>query len=377
MGKHYMNMPVCVFPWFNMVLGWNKFGVCCNSYTQDFGNIADLSPHAAIKNEVFNYENYIHMRKALLNGDLPDPCITCTNKYSVGSFGQLQKQIGDIMLQIEDPQQLRRAFVNYNNAVSSVLRGDSVADYMPVYAVVTCGSACNIRCKFCYNCNMDYHPEPADILKIIDQIHETLVYCQLTGGEPLITKAGRALLEKFAEGKYKFAVRLGTNAQFVDFDLLKPVNLADVQISADGATKAVYEKVRVGGDFDDLIRNIKKFVELKKEKPHLKISTNYTVTSDNYMDIPEACKLYEDLGTFTMFSLVMREKDDPQNIRERPDLYEPLLKKLDEALAVAVNPITKDKLTAIKNTILNQMDSGPSQLADDGKASEQAVRLRN
>lgn len=377
MGKHYMNMPVCVFPWFNMVLGWNKFGVCCNSYTQDFGNIADLSPHAAIKNEVFNYENYIHMRKALLNGDLPDPCITCTNKYSVGSFGQLQKQIGDIMLQIEDPQQLRRAFVNYNNAVSSVLRGDSVVDYMPVYAVVTCGSACNIRCKFCYNCNMDYHPEPADILKIIDQIHETLVYCQLTGGEPLITKAGRALLEKFAEGKYKFAVRLGTNAQFVDFDLLKPVNLADVQISADGATKAVYEKVRVGGDFDDLIRNIKKFVELKKEKPHLKISTNYTVTSDNYMDIPEACKLYEDLGTFTMFSLVMREKDDPQNIRERPDLYEPLLKKLDEALAVAVNPITKDKLTAIKNTILNQMDSGPSQLADDGKASEQAVRLRN
>lgn len=377
MDKQYMNMPVCVFPWFDMVLGWNKFGVCCNSYTQDFGNIADLSPHAAIKNEVFNYENYIHMRKALLNGDLPDPCITCTNKYSVGSFGQLQKQIGDIMLQIEDPQQLRRAFVNYNNAVSSVLRGDSVADYMPVYAVVTCGSACNIRCKFCYNCNMDYHPEPADILKIIDQIHKTLVYCQLTGGEPLITKAGRALLEKFAEGKYKFAVRLGTNAQFVDFDLLKPVNLADVQISADGATKAVYEKVRVGGDFDDLIRNIKKFVELKKEKPHLKISTNYTVTSDNYMDIPEACKLYEDLGTFTMFSLVMREKDDPQNIQERPDLYEPLLKKLDEALAVAVNPITKDKLTAIKNTILNKMDSGPSQLADDGKASEQAVRLRN
>jgi len=274
---------------------------------------------------------------------------------NAGAIHQHNAWILDMLTQIENAEQRYNATQNYNQSIVSIMNNETVVTHNPVFAIVTCGSACNIKCKFCYNCLMDYNPDPVDILKILDNIHKTLVFCQLTGGEPLITKAGRALLKRFAEGVYKFAVRLGTNAQFVDFDLLRPVNLADVQISTDAATKKVYEAVRIGGNFDDLISNIKKFVDLKKEKPFLKISTNFTVTSDNYMDIPEACKLYEDLGTFTMFSLVMREKDDPQNIKERPDLYESLLKKLDEGMAVAVNPITKDKLIVIKNTILSKM----------------------
>jgi organic radical activating enzyme len=327
----------------------------------DFGNILETPADFDVK-ELFNHESFTYLRQNLFDGVLPEPCTTCSQKYSVGSLAQLQQQITEILMQIEDRPQFLRSFHNYNLAAASIMRGDLRVEHMPVFAVVTCGSACNIRCKFCYNHSMNYHPEPADILKIVDQIHETLVYCQLTGGEPLITKAGRALLQQFAEKKYKFAVRLGTNAQWTDFDLLRSVNLADVQISTDAATKTVYEQVRVGGDFDDLIRNIKKFVALKKEKPLLKISTNYTITSDNYMDIPEACKLYEDLGTFTMFGLVMREKNDPQNIKERPDLYEPFLKKLDEAIAVSASPVTKDKLFIIRNTILKKMQETASPL---------------
>lgn len=355
MGKDLMNVPVCILPWIHSGMGWNTFNVCCNSCAFDFGNIKETLPDIEIKNLVFNHKNQIYMREKLLAGELPEPCQTCSGKYHIGSLPQQQTQISDMLMQIEDKQQQYRASQNWNLAVASVFRGDIVVEHMPVRAIVTCGSACNIKCKFCYNCHMDYHPEPGDLLKVIDEIHETLVFCQLTGGEPLITKAGRALLARFGEGKYKFAVRLGTNAQWTDFDLLKPVNLADVQISTDAATKEVYEIVRVGGDFDNLICNIKKFVELKKEKPLMKITIAYVITSDNYMDIPEACKLYEDLGTFVLFGLVMREKDDPQNIKERPDLYEPLLKKLDEALSVAINPMTKDHLTTIKNTIRDKM----------------------
>ena len=353
--KNLSQVPVCVWPWFHFGLGWNTFGACCNSFKLDFGNIKEMSSNVDIINDIFNHDAYVYLRKKLLNGELAEPCENCTQKNNTGAFSQVQERTLDNLVNIEDKQQQYRAIKNYNNAIASIFRKNSIVDYMPVHAIVICGSACNIRCKFCYNCNMDYNPEVADILRILDLIHETLVYCQLSGGEPLVTKAGRAILKEFAEGKYKFAVRLGTNAQFVDFNLLKPVNLADVQISTDAATKRVYETVRIGGDFDDLISNTKKIVEMKKEKPYMKVSTNFTVTSDNYMDIPEACKLYEDLGTFTMFSLVMREKDDPQNIRERPDLYESLLKKIDEAMIIVVNPITKDKLMAIKNTILDKM----------------------
>ena len=355
MEEHYMKIPVCVRPWFHFGLGWNTFSACCASYKLDFGDIAKTTDNADAIMKVFNHKSYLHLRKKLVNGELPQPCTTCSQKNAVGSLQHLQEQELSMLMQIEDAEQRYRATNNYNNAVASIIRRDTIVDYMPVHAIVTCGSACNIKCKFCYNCNMNYNPNPDDLLRIIDNIHENLVFCQLTGGEPLITKAGRALLQRFAEGKYKFAVRLGTNAQWTDFDLLKPVNLADVQISTDGATKEVYELVRVGGDFDDLISNIKKFMDMKKEKPFLKVTTNFTVTSDNYMDIPAACKLYEDLGTFTMFGFVMREKEDPQNIVERADLYEPFLKKIDEALAVVQSPFTKDKLVAMQNVILSKM----------------------
>jgi len=353
-NKNFDMIPLCILPWLHTSMGWGNFGVCCNSPPTDFGNIKEISADSDIKNQIFNHENQIYRRKLYTAGELSESCKMCSSR---GSLPQQHTQIADMLMQIEDRQQQYRASQNFNLAIASAFRKETVVEHNPVRMIVSCGSACNIRCKFCYNCHMNYHPEPKDLLKVIDQIHETLVFCQLTGGEPLVTKAGRALLQRFAEGKYKFAVRLGTNAQWTDFDLLKPVNLADVQISTDAATKEVYETVRVGGDFDDLIDNIKKFVEMKKEKPFLKITTNYTVTSDNYMDIPEACKLYEDLGTFTMFHLVMREKEDPQNISERRDLYEPLLKKVDEALAIAVSPFTKDKLIAIQDKILWKMNN--------------------
>ena len=109
------------------------------------------------------------------------------------------------------------------------------------------------------------------------------------------------------------------------------------------------------GNFDDLVANVKKFVELKKEKPLMTLRLNYVVTSDNYQDIPAAVKLYEgDLGLFLTFNLVMREKDDPQNIKERPDLYEGLLRSVEEGLRLSKNPFTQDSLKNIETTIKRQ-----------------------
>ena len=350
-----MEIPVCIHPWQHFSLGWNSFCPCCNAYPLSFGNIKDNPIGEDLKKGIFNHENYMFLREKLAVGELADSCKNCSTKYSTGALHHMNALLTDIIVQIENTEQRYRATQNFNQSIISIIKKEIVVDHNPVYITVTCGSACNLRCKFCYNRNMDYHPAPADILRIIDKIHETLIFCQLTGGEPFVTKTGRALLEKFAEGKYKFAVRLGTNAQSVNFNILKCVNLAEVQISTDAATKRVYETIRVGGNFDVLISNIKKFVELKKDKPYMKVSTNFTITSDNYMDIPEACKLYESLGTYTMFNLVMREKDDPQNIKERVDLYEPLLKKIEEAMAIAINSITKDKLMVIKDTIEEKM----------------------
>ncbi len=37
-------------------------------------------------------------------------------------------------------------------------------------------------------------------------------------------------------------------------------------ISIDGATKETYEKIRVGSDFNRVVANIKRFIELKRQR---------------------------------------------------------------------------------------------------------------
>jgi hypothetical protein len=284
---------ICHYPWTHLTLGWNKFSMCCVAPPQDyFGEIEGFSPNINIRRDVFNHKNYIDVREGFINGNIPTACLNCA-VGAIISFKGFYSGWLKLIEQIENTAQKERIKENLEIVFNSLVSRETTVNHNPFLATITCGSACNIKCKFCYNCNMNYYPQVQDILTIIDQMHETLIEATLTGGEPIVTKAGRALFQEFASGKYKFFVQLFTNAQYADFSLYRPVNLRQVTISSDGATKKVYEAVRIGGNFEDLIGNVKKFIELKKEKPFMDIFINFTVTSDNYFDIPEAVKLYE------------------------------------------------------------------------------------
>jgi len=292
---------------------------------------------------------------------------------SFKSFYSLYFKLIDL---IEDIAQKERAKENLEKTNNSLISNENIVSHNPVVTTITCGSACNIKCKFCYNCNMDYYPEAQDILRIIDQIHETLIEATITGGEPIVTKAGRALLQEFASGKYKFFVQLFTNAQYADFSLYRPVNFRQITISSDGATKKVYEYVRVGGKFEDLISNVKKFIELKKDKPFMDVLLNFTVTSDNYIDIPEAVKLYEDMELKLSFQAVIIEKDDPQNFSERPELYDDVLKKIEEGIKLSSQDRTKKALIRLKNHVYRKMEEKRNEEMNEAFA-ELGVKPKN
>ena len=60
----------------------------------------------------------------------------------------------------------------------------------------------------------------------------------------------------------------------------------------------------------------------------------------------------------------MREKDDPQNIKERPDLYEDLLKYADLGIEQSGSVFTRDCLLNIKKTIQEKMLTQEKQRSD-------------
>jgi sulfatase maturation enzyme AslB (radical SAM superfamily) len=301
----------------------------------------------------WNHENVKQMRLDIVNNHVSEVCSRCVY-YTLGSDQLLwdrERYFITNLAKIENSVHRVRAAENFKRAHDSFLAGEIEVNHKPIALSINCGSACNIRCKFCYNVNMRYEVNAEKAFDFLDDCKDSLITINLSGGEPQITKFGRRLLEELGSERYQFMVSLSTNAQFIDFDLLEPVRLGWVQISTDGATKETYEKIRVGGDFKDLISNIKRFVAMRDKKPYIDVMTNYTVTSDNYHEIPQAVRLYESLGLQVQFNLVLRDPGEEQNIRERTDLHSALLTKIDEGLSLSINEWTRAKLIGMRNTI--------------------------
>jgi radical SAM protein with 4Fe4S-binding SPASM domain len=92
------------------------------------------------------------------------------------------------------------------------------------------------------------------------------------GGEPLIHPRLAEMI-KYARCK-GFSVSFNTNANLLDEEKSRAVldsGLDKIIFSVDGACKETYEKIRVGGNYDTVVKNIKRFLSLKKklglEKP--------------------------------------------------------------------------------------------------------------
>lgn len=76
------------------------------------------------------------------------------------------------------------------------------------------------------------------------------------------------------------------------------IGVNGIYLSIDGATKETYEKIRVKCNFDNVISNIKRFVELKRElkSPIPEICFRYIVLTKNLKEIPKFIELISLLG---------------------------------------------------------------------------------
>ncbi len=123
-----------------------------------------------------------------------------------------------------------------------------------LYCAVT--SYCNVKCIMCSIINNKW--ELPD--KAVSNIIESMPYLENViwqGGEVFLYKNFTKLMD--AAGKHKVNQKIVTNGLLLNesvIDKLISYNV-DFGISIDGLSKDVYEYIRVGGDFDVLINNLK------------------------------------------------------------------------------------------------------------------------
>ena len=77
----------------------------------------------------------------------------------------------------------------------------------------------------------------------------------------------------------------------------------DVTISIDAPIKSLYEKIRVGGNFDKLKNNLKLFVKEKKKRKHNfdLLTVNYVILNNNYKYVQKMIEFVKYIGIKNIF----------------------------------------------------------------------------
>ena len=154
----------------------------------------------------------------------------------------------------------------------------------PLHLDIEVTSSCNLKCPFCattYSKFNNGYMKWETAKKILDEAGEKGLYaCKFNfRGEPLLHKElGRFI--KYAKDKGIIDVFFNTNAVFLTEEkakMLIDTGLDRLTISFEGFDKTVYERNRVGANFEEVVANVERLRSLRDKlgvsKPKIRVQT--------------------------------------------------------------------------------------------------------
>jgi MoaA/NifB/PqqE/SkfB family radical SAM enzyme len=167
---------------------------------------------------------------------------------------------------------------------------------------IECTTRCNLKCTMC---EISYWTEKGgdlkseNLRKMIEHLPK-LRRVDFTGvGEALMNRRFfDAIGVLKSRGLY---VTLNDNFTLMNEKAARRIvelGIDQIFLSLDGATKQTYERIRAGANFEKVIANVRRLVqikrEMKKKRPEVKINT--VVCSTNYRELPAIIELAHEIG---------------------------------------------------------------------------------
>ncbi len=199
-----------------------------------------------------------------------------------------------------------KKILNIIKAEINLVRRTTVCSSLPYHMNVDLTNICQLRCPLCAT-GQRAHDRPLGIMefetfkRVVDEIGDYLLLIHFVQwGEPFLNP--KAL--KFFNYAHQKGIGALTSTNFShDFsqrqieEIVKS-GLDIFVVSLDGITPGVYNKYRVGGNFDLVIKNIKLLVEAKKrfksKKPF--VEWQFLVNKYNEHQIPQLATFAKNLG---------------------------------------------------------------------------------
>jgi len=243
---------------------------------------------------------------------------------------------------------------SYSLGKRSIFNSKNFFSQTPRFFHLGLTTRCNLSCKMC----PVHVKEPTNREKIGD-IGPLVLSRALTGleassksvqrffladyGEPLLYPDIFKVISRVHEICPHASIHMNTNGVFLTGDMIKKIidsDLNEISISLDAATKGTYQIIRRNGNFDRVVANLAKLVQMKKEygKDTLQIHSGFVLLKSNIAELPDYVRLTGKIGVnlivaihpFGIFS-----GDAPELILEKnpkgnlyvPDVYMRIIRK--------------------------------------------------
>lgn len=195
---------------------------------------------------------------------------------------------------------------NYILSLNELLLNKTELKSKPQILQIFLSDLCNLHCVMCCNKTEERKQEYSLDYKMVEKIILTnpqLLVIEWLGGEPTLYPHFEKLLDLAHEQKIKQV--LVTNGSLLNKRIINKLieYNVDVTISIDAPIKSLYEKIRIGGNFDKLKNNLKLFVKEKKKRQHSfdLLTVNYVVLKNNYKYILKMVDFIKQTGIKNIF----------------------------------------------------------------------------
>lgn len=166
----------------------------------------------------------------------------------------------------------------------------------PLYYEIETINACNAACEMCTINKWQRHKDPLMSDDLFGKIAEELIQYKEAVRTVNLCRDGEPLMDKKLEQKINLLknggirhVNFSTNASLLSEERahsLIDTELDEIMFSIDGATKATFEYIRKGLDFDKVVGNVQRFIAIRDaRKSRIKIRVRLVIQQENAHEV--------------------------------------------------------------------------------------------
>ena len=289
MDKDIKKNYICAVPFSSMEIHDRDRFLCCASWLKKY------LPENTTPKDAWNSKEANDIRDSILDGSYRYcDSLHCPSLHQLEEVGFLGK-VSPIYHKDKLPETLKTQIEHHKNGTLK-----------PAIIQFSFDRSCNLECPSCrvsmFTASSKKIKEVHAMIDLIEeQYGESVETLYITGsGDPFVSVGFRNFLRNFDKTKWPKLknIHLHTNATRWNkkmWDSMKNVwpYVRSCEISIDAATKDTYEnKVRINGNWDELIDNLKFIATIPKLK---KIKASFVVQQKNYKEMQDFYNLMVDI----------------------------------------------------------------------------------